>query len=127
MPKKDISYGIVFTFGLSTLIMLLMFLFLYPSTPYGELTTLDILFVSSIAFFIGLGVSIALIVFLKVSSDFNLSTFTIWLFSLLTWWWIGDVAIGGILVGIVLTILAITLVFTFVLGIVAVLIRNSIR
>jgi len=111
------NYGIVFTFGLSVLIMLLLCIFLYPSMKYGDMKVIDLFIVTSVGFGVGVGVAIILIFVAKINTDFNLLGFAIWFFTLFLLLFCGStIEIGDIYMGQLLTILAITLVVTAVAG-----------
>jgi len=87
---------IVFTFGTTALVLLLILTFYHWDKTFKDFTTLDLLFTTLIAY--AVGTILAVVIFFKFRpySDLNLSGVAILVLAILLWSTSGDVAFADI-------------------------------
>lgn len=117
--EKGIAYGIVFSYGLSILVMLLMYTFLYPNVLYKDFRVDDFFFVSSIGFGVGAVVG-GVLAYFGLKSDFNVAGFTVWILSLMLLMWSGEVFIGEIYLGSLLIFIVFTSIATLIYSLIVI-------
>ena len=107
---------IVFTFGTTALVLIMILTFYHWNDTLKDFTTLDFLFSTTIAFVIG--TVLAALIFLKFRqfSDLNLASSALLILAILLWSTSGDVAFADVPMRTIITCVVILIPTLFFIG-----------